>query len=76
MPLNGKYIDLANLLTTMSERKTFLMVSTVEPRKQYVQILETFELPQKNDKDINFVIISKQEWMVEQFLKRPSNYEE
>ncbi|NIH15482.1 glycosyltransferase [Serratia symbiotica] len=60
----------------MSERTTFLMVSTVEPRKQHVQVLEAFELLWKNGKDINLVIVGKQGWMVEQLIKRLSSHKE
>lgn len=65
MPSNGKHVDSANVLAKMSERTTFLMVSTVKPRKQHVQVLEVFELLWKNGKDINLVIVGKQGWMVE-----------
>lgn len=76
VPSNGKHVDSANMLTKMSERTTFLMVSTVEPRKQHVQVLEAFELLWENGKDINLVIVGKEGWMVEQLLKRLSSHKE
>jgi glycosyltransferase involved in cell wall biosynthesis len=76
VPSNGEFVDSANVLSKMSKRTTFLMVSTIEPRKQHAQVLDAFELLWKNGRDINLVIVGKQGWMVEELIERLSNHNE
>lgn len=76
VPSNGKLADSEYVLEKMSKRTTFLMVSTVEPRKQHAQVLAAFELLWNNGEDINLVIVGKQGWMVEQLINRISHHNE
>lgn len=75
-PSKGKLADSTTVLEKMSRRITFLMVSTVEPRKQHEQVLAAFELLWENGKDINLVIVGKQGWMVEQLVERFTHHKE
>jgi glycosyltransferase involved in cell wall biosynthesis len=50
------------LLASINARPTFLMVSTIEPRKGYLQALEAFEKLWGEGVDINLVIIGKEGW--------------
>lgn len=63
LPANAK-----SVLDTLSQRPTFLMVGTVEPRKGQAQTLKAFELLWKQDLDINLVIVGKQGWMMESLI--------
>lgn len=76
VPSSGKPVNSTNVLKKISERTTFLMVGTVEPRKHHAQVLGAFELLWKNGKDINLVIVGKQGWMVKKLIDRIYNHKE
>lgn len=69
-PLEG------TLFGAMRDRKTFLAVGTLEPRKRQEQILNAFELLWDEDEEINLVIVGKQGWLVENLAKRLSKHRE
>ncbi|UAY74174.1 glycosyltransferase family 1 protein [Pseudoxanthomonas sp. X-1] len=54
----------------LGERRTFLMVGTVEPRKGHAQALAAFELLWERDADVNLVIIGKPGWLTESLVER------
>lgn len=74
VPSKNTLIDSTNILNKISKRMTFLMVCTIEPRKQHMQVLEAFELLWKNNKDINLVLVGKEGWMVNHFIKKLSTH--
>ena len=45
----------------LSSKPTFLIVSTIEPRKGHIQTIQSFEELWKTD-DINLVIVGKEGW--------------
>ena len=51
-------------------RRYALMVSTLEPRKGYVQALAAFEVLWARGIDFALVIVGKQGWMMEAFVQR------
>ncbi len=71
LPSNAEIV-LANLKRTT----TFLMVSTIEPRKGHAQVLAAFEQLWSKDIDVCLVIVGKQGWMVDDLAQRLSNHEE
>lgn len=60
-PISSKEFD---------QRKTFLMVGTLEPRKSHAQVLDAFERAWALGIDINLVIVGKQGWQTEAFIER------
>ncbi len=64
------------LFKAMESRTTFLAVSTIEPRKMYDQILDTFDILWKQNKDINLVIVGKNGWNTEKTVKKIENHKE
>lgn len=68
--------DANHMLEEFARRPTFLTVGTVEPRKGHAKILGAFELLWKQDIDVNFVIVGKQGWMVEQLVEQIHNHAE
>lgn len=76
IPSRGLPIDADMVLLAMSARPTFLMVSTVEPRKGHAQSLAAFELLWSQGKDVNLVIVGKQGWMVEALVEKLRNHPE
>ena len=63
--LGGMEGDSDKVLSTLDQRKTFLMVSTIEPRKGHAQVLESFEAVWSGGGDVNLVIVGKKGWMVD-----------
>lgn len=51
-------------------RKTFIVVSTLEPRKMHGQILDAFDLLWKGGQDVNLVFVGKAGWLVDDLLKK------
>jgi len=53
----------------IKEKKTFIMVGTLEPRKAHLQTLHAFEKLWEDNYDINLIIVGKQGWLVESLVK-------
>lgn len=53
-----------------------LMVSTLEPRKGYVQALDAFEMLWADGEDLALVIVGKQGWLMETLVARLSAHPE
>jgi glycosyltransferase involved in cell wall biosynthesis len=51
-------------------RPSILMVGTLEPRKGYGQALAAFEALWEKDTDVNFIIVGKQGWLVDELATR------
>jgi glycosyltransferase involved in cell wall biosynthesis len=61
---------------SISARTTFLMVSTIEPRKGYVQALRAFELLWSRGVEVNLAIVGKMGWSLEAFCEELTNHNE
>lgn len=64
------------MLETLAQRPTFIMVGTIEPRKGHSQTLAAVEQLWAEGVDLNFVIVGKQGWMMETWVKNLSNHPE
>lgn len=69
-PSSGLPDDAAAVLHTLSQRPTFLCVSTIEPRKRQRQILEAVEQLWRDTIDINIVFVGHQGWKTEALTDR------
>jgi glycosyltransferase involved in cell wall biosynthesis len=69
-PLGGLPSDSGKVLSTLKQRKTFLIVSTIEPRKGHAQVLAAFEALWRGGVDVNLVIVGKQGWMVDELCEK------
>ena len=69
-PLGGLLSDSDKILSTLKQRKTFLIVSTIEPRKAHAQVLAAFEALWRSGVDVNLVIVGKQGWMVDDVCEK------
>lgn len=54
----------------------FLMVGTVEPRKNHTLVLDAFEQRWKNKKNDKLCIVGRPGWQVEKFIQRLKNHPE
>lgn len=59
----------SQLLNSLRSHPTFLMVSTIEPRKGHAQVLAAFERLWLKGLDANLVFVGKPGWLVEDLLE-------
>ena len=76
IPTQGLPEDAPQVLAAMRARPTFLMVSTIEPRKGYAQAFAAFEQLWQNGDEINLVIVGKQGWQMDKLAKKMSAHRE
>lgn len=70
VPSRGMPDDAADVVARLGRCPTLLAVGTIEPRKQYGQILAAFDLLWARGIDANIVMVGKQGWMVEELAVR------
>jgi glycosyltransferase involved in cell wall biosynthesis len=76
LPSLGLPPDATTLLTQLQRVPTFLMVGTIEPRKEHAQVLAAVELLWARGEDVNLVIVGKQGWMMEALIERLNRHAE
>nr|WP_281720265.1 glycosyltransferase family 1 protein [Nitrosomonas nitrosa] len=69
VPTAGVPQDAHLVLETLSNRPTFLMVGTIEPRKGQMQTLLAFEALWNQGEEINLVIVGKHGWNVDLLIE-------
>lgn len=70
LPSGGMPDEAAQTLDLISQHPSFLMVSTIEPRKGHAQTLSAFELLWEQGHEINLVIVGKRGWLVDELVAR------
>ena len=70
VPTKGLPASADDTLAAMKKRPTFLMVSTVEPRKGYAQALSAFDELWKGGTDVNLAIVGREGWNVKRLAER------
>lgn len=68
--------DAGQVFSAMSARPSFLEVSTVEPRKGYGQALAAFERLWAKGVDVNFVIVGRKGWKIDELAKKIDEHPE
>jgi glycosyltransferase involved in cell wall biosynthesis/SAM-dependent methyltransferase len=76
VPTSGLPDNAKQVLEIVSERPTFLVVGTVEPRKGHSQVLAAFNELWAQGIDVNLVIVGKQGWNVEGLAEAVVNHPE
>ncbi len=69
-PTFGLPANAGEVLKKISNTASFLMVSTVEPRKGYAQTLSAFERLWTQGIEVNLVIVGKQGWLVDRLVEQ------
>jgi len=64
------------LIDSFAVNPTYLMVSTLEPRKNHQYLLDTFELLWARGVDVNLCIVGRESWKVDELLRRIANHPE
>lgn len=62
-PTMGLPPDADDLLGSLKERPTFLMVGTIEPRKAYAETLNAFDELWNVGEEVNLIIVGKEGWV-------------
>lgn len=73
-PSKGLPHDAPEFLKMLKNNKSFLMVSTVEPRKGHKQTLKAFEQLWNSGEDMLLVIVGKLGWMMDDFASKVRNH--
>jgi glycosyltransferase involved in cell wall biosynthesis len=68
-PTKGMPEGAEKILEKISSRPSFVAIGTIEPRKGYPQMLKAFDLLWAKGLDINFVIIGKHGWLMDDFAR-------
>lgn len=66
--------DLVKLFT--SSENVYMVVSTIEPRKNHVYLIDTFDRLWEQGKNVKLLIIGRVGWMVEDLMKRINTHKE
>jgi glycosyltransferase involved in cell wall biosynthesis len=74
VPTRGIPEGAREMLATLVEVPTFLMVGTVEPRKGYAQVLEAFSELWQIGLDANLVIVGQEGWLVDDLARDLRNH--
>ena len=69
-PLRSLPTELSKIENSLAIRKSFLIVGTLEPRKNHTMVLNAFEELWKKDIEINLIIVGKQGWNISDFVSR------
>lgn len=76
-PSRGLPADASDTLRILESRRSFLAVSTLEPRKAQAQILDAVEVLWSTGEDVNLVFVGHQGWkidvLVDRIAKHPEN---
>lgn len=64
------------LVSALGDRPAYMIVSTVEPRKNHQYLLDAFDLLWQQGVDVSLVIIGRIGWKVESLMKRMLDHPE
>lgn len=70
VPSKGLPDNAASKLQKFAKAPSFLMVGTIEPRKGHAQTLNAFEVLWAQGYEYNLVIVGKEGWQMQHFIKR------
>lgn len=76
MPSLGLPDTSDEVLDAIQNSHSFLMVSTIEPRKGHRQTLDAFELMWDQGLDVKLVIVGRRGWLVDSLLQRINEHPE
>ena len=76
MSSKGLLNDTNIILDKLKSKISFLSVGTIEPRKGHKQTLLAFEKLWSEDIDVNFIIVGKLGWMMDDFAIKVKNHKE
>jgi len=63
-----------NILKQLKNKLTFLVVSTLEPRKMHSQILDAFDILWSQSVDVNLVFVGRNGWQSDELIRRINSH--
>ncbi|OGV25973.1 MAG: hypothetical protein A3F18_01905 [Legionellales bacterium RIFCSPHIGHO2_12_FULL_37_14] len=69
LPTRGLPDGSMELINFFKANKSFISVSTIEPRKGYAQLLAAFNLLWQQNVDVILIIVGKKGWLVDSLVK-------
>jgi glycosyltransferase involved in cell wall biosynthesis len=76
MPTYGMPENANTILSVFKANPTFLMVGTIEPRKNHAQVLAAFEYLWRKNTTANLVFVGKAGWNIDGFKKQLNRHKE
>ena len=76
VPSKGLPEDAPRMLAALAAHPSFLMVSTIEPRKGHLQTLAAFEQLWNSCVKVNLVVVGRHGWHMEAFVTRLKSHPE
>lgn len=76
VPTTGLPTDADVALSNLKRRPVVLMVGSLKPRKGYFQALDAFEELWARNLEVNFAIVGKHRYQMENFVKRLNDHPE
>ncbi len=76
VPSKGLPNNSSQIIASLVGQPSVLMVGTIEPRKGYVQALNSFELLWAQNVKVNLVFVGKAGWKMESLIERIQNHPE
>lgn len=73
-PTKGLPENAVEVLNKINSVPSALMVSTIEPRKMHIQVLDAFELLWKKNENVNLVFVGRAGWKMDEFIERIKNH--
>lgn len=74
--INSNFNFVNNNFKSLFSDNTFITISTLEPRKNHIFILKSFERLWEDGMNVKYVIIGKVGWKIEEFLNYVKNHKE
>jgi glycosyltransferase involved in cell wall biosynthesis len=69
-------IEEEKLLFPLTGKEYYMQVSTIEPRKGYIQLLNAFEIFWRKGFQTNLVIVGRKGWLMDRFCRRLRHHPE
>lgn len=76
VPSIGLPDSASELLAALANKRSFLMVGTLEPRKGIAQAVQAFDVLWRAGNDVNLVLVGKPGWDNDQLLERIREHQE
>ncbi|WP_410443174.1 glycosyltransferase family 4 protein [Lonsdalea quercina] len=76
LPSTGRPADSDEVLSKIRKRTTFLMVSTIEPRKGHAQVVAAFDKLWDLGVDCNLVIVGKKGWDIDALINKITSHQQ
>lgn len=68
--------EIDDIILSLKNKTLFLVVSTIEPRKQHEEILTAFDTLWNQKNDVALIFVGKQGWMVDDLINKINSHQQ